>query len=165
MKIQYNVIFSHATATIHYTAYDLTQEFDSIKCHKRNGRCNVMLRACDNARHPFWYVRVLGIYHTNCFFGPNSSQPDHVEFLFMRWFRHDPNWQGGPRTCRLDQIGWVPEDDPSGAFGFLNPARVIRACHLIPAFSYGKTLRLLHSSQAQDSSTGDWVNYYVSRYV
>ena len=85
-----------------------------------------MLRACDDARHPFWYARVLGIYHANCYFGLNSStQPDRMEFLFVRWFGRDPDWQGGPGTCRLDQIGWVPEDDPSGAFGFLDPARVI----------------------------------------
>jgi hypothetical protein len=157
-------MFSHATATLHYTAYDITQDLDSINCNTT--RRDVMLRACDNARHPFWYARVLGIYHVNCFFGPNSSsQPDRVEFLFVRWFGHDPDWQGGPGACRLDQIGWVAEDDPSGAFGFLNPARVIRACHLIPAFSYGQTARLLSPSQARDFSTGDWVNYYVSRYV
>lgn len=164
MKIQYNTIFSHATATFSYTAYDITQDHDSINCNTT--RCDVMLRACDDARQPFWYARVLGIYHANCYFGPNSSsQPERMEFLFVRWFGRDPDWQGGPETCRLDRIGWVPEDDPSGAFGFLNPARVIRACHLIPAFSYGKTTRLLHPSQARDFSTGDWVNYYVSRYV
>jgi len=166
VKIQYNTIFSHVTATFHYTAYDMTQDYDSINCNNRNGRRDVMLRACDDARHPFWYARVLGIYHANCYFGPNgSSRPDRVEFLFVRWFGRDPDWQGGPRTCRLDQIGWVPEDDPSGAFGFLDPARVIRACHLIPAFAYGKTPHLLHPSQARDFSTGDWVNYYVSRFV
>ena len=164
VKIQYNTIFSHATATIHYMAYDITQDLDSINCN--SPRRDVMLRACDDARHPFWYARVLGIYHANCYFGPNSStQPDRMEFLFVRWFGRDPDWQGGPGTCRLDQIGWVPEDDPSGAFGFLNPARVIRACHLIPAFAYGQTTRLLSPSQAREFSTGDWTNYYVSRYV
>lgn len=165
VQIQSTVIFSHATATFHYTAYDLTQDSDSIKCNERNSQCNVMLRACDNARHLFWYAHVFGIYHANCFFGPNSSQPNRVEFLFVQWFGCDPDWQEGPRTCRLDQIGWVSEDDLSGAFGFLDLARVIRACHLIPAFLYGKTLRLLHPSQAQDFSTGDWVNYHVLRYV
>jgi hypothetical protein len=123
-----------------------------------------MLRACDDARHPFWYARVLGIYHANIYFGP-SNQPERMDFLFVRWFGRDPDWQGGPGTCRLDQIGWVPESDPSGAFGFLNPACVIQACHLIPAFSYGKTAHLLSPSQARDFPTADWVNYYVSRYV
>jgi hypothetical protein len=125
-----------------------------------------MLRACDDARHPFWYARVLGIYHANVFFGPDfNAQPERVEFFFVWWFGRDPDWQGGPGTCRLDRIGWVPENDPSGTFGFLDPARVIRACHLIPAFCYGKMTHLLSASQARDSLTGDWVNHYVSRYV
>ena len=164
MKIQYNTIFSHATTTIHYMAYNITEDVDSINCN--SSWCNVMLRACNDAHHPFWYAQILGIYHANCFFGPNSSsQPDHVEFFFVQWFGWDPDWQGGSGTCRLDQIGWVPEDDPSGAFGFLDLAHVIQACHLIPAFSYGQTTSLLSPSQVQEFSTGDWTNYYVSRYV
>ena len=125
-----------------------------------------MLRACNDARHPFWYTWVLGIYHANVYFGPNfGPQLECMEFLFVQWFGRDPDWQGGPGTCRLDRIGWVPESDPSGAFGFLDQARVIRACHLIPAFSCGKTTDLLSASRARDFPTADWVNYYVSRYV
>ena len=165
MTIQHNTIFSHATASLNYAAYDITQDHDSIKT-----RCNVMLHACDNGRHPFWYARVLGIYHTNVFFASNTSRqpqglPERMEFFFVRWFGYEPEWQGGPGMCKLDRIGWVPENDPSGAFGFLDPARAIRACHLIPAFAYGKTTELLQPSQAWDFSTVDWVNYYVSRYV
>ena len=164
VKIQGDSIFSHATAILNFKAYDMTQDYDSINVN--GSRCNIMLRACDDARHPFWYARVLGIYHANVFFGPNfDTQPERMEFFFVRWFGRDPDWQGGPGTRRLDRIGWVPESDPSGAFGFLDPARVIRACHLIPAFVYGKTTGLLSASLARESSAGDWVNYYVSRYV
>ena len=164
VKIQYNTIFSHATATIHYMAYDITQDLDLINCN--SPQCDVMLRVCDDTHHPFWYVWILGIYYANCYFGPNSSiQPDCMEFLFVQWFGWDPDWQGGPGTCRLDQIGWVPEDDPSGTFGFLNLACVIWAYHLIPAFSYGQTKCLLSPFQEWEFSTGDWTNYYVSRYV
>jgi hypothetical protein len=164
VKIQVNTIFSHATATLNFTTYDVIQDHDSINVNKY--RRDVMLRTCDDASHQFWYARVIGIYHANVFFGPDfNAQPERVEFFFVRWFGRDPEWQGGPGTCQLDRIGWVPENDPSGAFGFLDPARVIRACHLIPAFCYGKTTRLLSASQARDSSAGDWVNYYVSRYV
>ena len=165
MTIQHNTIFSHATATLNYVSYDITQDHDTIK-----SRHDIMLRACDNGHHPFWYARVLGIYHANVFFGPNISRqpqgrPERMEFFFVRWFGYDPEWQGGPGPCKLDRIGWVPENDPSGAFGFLDPSRAIRACHLIPAFTYGKTTSLLLPSQARDFSTVDWVNYYVSRYV
>ena len=64
---------------------------------------------------------------------------------------------------KLDRIGYVCEDDPSGAFGFLDPALVVRACHLIPAFAYGRTTSLLGPSVARDSLTGDWESYYISR--
>ncbi|KAH9051701.1 hypothetical protein EDB87DRAFT_1571187, partial [Lactarius vividus] len=164
VKIQHNTIFSHATATFNYTTYDITQDHDSINCNTPHR--DVMLRACDDAHHPFWYAQILGIYHANIYFGPFfGNQPEHVDFLFIRWFGRDPNWQGGPGTCRLDRIGWVPENNPSGAFGFLNLSHVIQACHLIPAFSCGKTTQLLSPSQARDFVMGDWVNYYVSRYV
>jgi hypothetical protein len=162
VTIQHHTIFSHATATLNYTSYDVTEDHDSIK-----SRQDIMLRACDNGHHSFWYARVLGIYHTNVFFGgrPATRSARTYGFFFVRWFGYDPEWQGGPGMCKLDRIGWVPENDPSGAFGFLDPARVIRACHLIPAFTYGKTTDLLALSQARDFSTVDWVNYYVSRYV
>lgn len=125
-----------------------------------------MLRACDDAQHPFWYARVIGIYHANVFFGHNSGcRLEQVDLLYVRWFGRDPDWKGGPATLRLDRIGWVPEDDPSGAFGFVNPSRVVRACHLIPAFALGKTTRLLRVSQTWDTLSGDWINYYVSRSV
>lgn len=91
-----------------------------------------------------------------------------VDLLYVRWFGRDPDWKGGPAIIRLDRIGWVPEDDPSGAFGFVesvDPSRVVRACHLIPAFALGKTTRLLRLSQTWDTLSGDWINYYVSRFV
>ena len=162
MNIQHNTIFSHATARFNYTTYDVRRHYDTINC--KNTRRDVMLRACDDAQHPFWYARVFGVYHTNVYFGRNGH-PERVDFLFVRWFGRDPDWKGGPASLRLDRIGWVPENDPSGAFGFVDPARVVRACHLIPAFAHGKTTQLVHSSQTWDTSSGDWVNYYVSRSV
>ncbi|RDB17802.1 hypothetical protein Hypma_000674 [Hypsizygus marmoreus] len=58
-------------------------------------------------------------------------------------------WRGGPATLRLDRVGFVPGDDPD-AFSFIDPALVIRACHLVPAFSLGRTFRLLRPSVARD---------------
>ncbi|KAH8984066.1 hypothetical protein EDB86DRAFT_2750235, partial [Lactarius hatsudake] len=160
--IQHNKIFSHATARYNYTTYDVRRDHDVINCNTT--RRDVMLRACDDVpgQHPFWYARVLGIYHANVYFGL-ESHPERIEFLFVRWFGHAPDWPGGPAARRLDRVGWVPEHDASGAFGFLDPARVVRACHLIPAFAEGKTTRLLSPSQMRDSQSGDWVHYYVSR--
>ena len=86
-----------------------------------------------------------------------------MEFLWVRWYGAEPDWVGGPATLRLDRVGYVPEDDPSGAFGFLDPALVVRACHLIPAFAHGQTVSQLTPSIPRDHLTGDWESYYVSR--
>lgn len=67
----------------------------------------------------------------------------------------DPAWVGGPRTLRLDRIGFVPQGDQSGTFGFLDPARVTRACHLIPAFDLGQTSKLLRLSRFRDFEHSD----------
>ncbi|KAI5833921.1 hypothetical protein K523DRAFT_295015 [Schizophyllum commune Tattone D] len=114
---------------------------------------------------PFWYARVLGIFHANVFPDQHALEPTRMEFLWVRWYGAEPDWVGGPATLRLDRVGYVPEDDPSGAFGFLDPALVVRACHLIPAFAHGQTASLLTPSIARDHLTGDWESYYVSRFV
>jgi hypothetical protein len=116
-----------------------------------------------NAPHPYWYARVLGIYHTNIYVA-GQREPRRMEFLWVRWFGRDPDWSSGPTTCRLDRVGFVPEEDPE-AFGFLDPMEVLRACHLIPAFSQGRTTDLLGPSIAREDPSGDYVNYYVMRSV
>ncbi|KIJ32273.1 hypothetical protein M422DRAFT_184757 [Sphaerobolus stellatus SS14] len=52
-------------------------------------------------------------------------------------------------------------------FGFIDPANVIRACHLIPAFHFGQADLLCpgsvgHNNKADDM---DYVHYYVNRFV
>ncbi|EIW80784.1 hypothetical protein CONPUDRAFT_33177, partial [Coniophora puteana RWD-64-598 SS2] len=118
----------------------------------------------------FWYARVLGVYHAKVFCGTSVGQkPERFEFLHVRWFGCDPEWTGGPESLQLDRIGYVPFDghnkQASPAFGFVDPGDVLRACHLIPAFAVGKTLDLLPPSSARDSREGDWINYYVMRFV
>ena len=71
---------------------------------------------------------------------------------------------GGACHLQLDQIGYVLEEDPE-VFGFLDPSKVLRACHLNPAFAEGKTTFLLGPSIAQHGKDGDWVNYYVMQWV
>ncbi|KAJ7241209.1 hypothetical protein B0H12DRAFT_1074570 [Mycena haematopus] len=46
------------------------------------------------------------------------------------------------KAARLPKIGFVSEEDPN-AFGFLDPALVLRGCHLVPAFAGGRTSQLL----------------------
>src|ERR1700761_8122793 len=76
------------------------------------------------------------------------SEPKKMEFLFVRWFGLDTEEPGGGKAKRLHQIGFLDGDDPS-AFGFLDPADVVRAVHLIPRFLFGWTGDLLGHSIAR----------------
>ncbi|PBK60412.1 hypothetical protein ARMSODRAFT_898121 [Armillaria solidipes] len=169
-----NCIYSHATATFNFTTYDVWRDQDTINVGKRGERRDVMVLSNEdttdedgNPVHPFWYARVLGIYHANVFYSAEPTfKPRRMEFLWVRWFGLDPEWAGGPSSLRLDRLGYVPENDSSGAFGFLNPSDILRACHLIPCFNLGRTKELLFPSKMRDSFVeGDWINYYINRFV
>lgn len=162
IHFQHNCIFEHKTASFNYTTYDVRRDQDTI--NTGGTRSHVMIPSYEDGEdcHPFWYARVLGIFHANVFY-QDFSKPRRFEFLTVRWFGLDPDWLSGARHLRLDRLGYVPEEDPE-AFGFLNPSEVLRACHLIPAFSEGRTTDLLGPSVARDSAIkGDWTNYYVMR--
>ncbi|KAJ7076247.1 hypothetical protein B0H15DRAFT_790815 [Mycena belliarum] len=166
VNIQHQRIHQHATAAFNFTRYDVQRDQDTI--NSSTGRRYVMVKSNETdedglAPHPYWYARVLGVYHANVYH-PAARVPRRYEFLRVRWFGRDPDWDSGPRHLALDRVGYVPEDVPE-AFGFLDPALVLRSCHLIPAFSLGKTTTLLQSSTARDSDEGDWVNFYVMRFV
>ncbi|KAJ7581570.1 hypothetical protein C8J56DRAFT_1102833, partial [Mycena floridula] len=144
-----DLIYPHATAAFNYTTYDVRRDHDTINTNTT--RCDVMVAANDETdyniyQHQFWYARVHGVFHANVLHGSFPRQKTRMEFLFVRWFGSDPDWTGGPSSLRLDRVGFVAQDDPSGAFGFLEPDKVIRACHLIPAYSLGKTHALLNAA-------------------
>lgn len=77
-------------------------------------------------------------------------------------------YRAGIQRARLPKVGFVPESDPY-AFGFLDPARVIRASHLLPDFFAGRTNTLLATEEVTaarlPNDTEDWANYYVNMYV
>jgi hypothetical protein len=64
------------------------------------------------------------------------------------------------------KIGFVPDSDEF-AFGFLDPAHIIRGCHLIPSFVDGKSTELLSvdsegvTAARPNGGHDDWANYYV----
>ncbi|KAJ7881644.1 hypothetical protein B0H13DRAFT_2540449 [Mycena leptocephala] len=164
VNIQHNRILQHATAAFNYTTYDVRRDQDIINANTE--RCHVMVKSNEEnedglAVHPYWYARVLGVFHVNVF-PPKARAPRRYEFLWVRWLGRDPEWKSGPSHLCLDRIGYVPETDAE-AFGFLDPSLVLRACHLSPAFALGKTTSLLGPSAARDFTDGDWLNYYVMR--
>lgn len=120
-----------------------------------------MVRSPQGNRHPFRYARVLAIYHANITFF-DDARSKRRDFLFVRWFELDPTWACGPSARRLERVRYLPAPD-SAAFGFLDPACVIRACHIIPAFALGITSDFLDVSFARDTVLGDYMRHYVSR--
>lgn len=174
--IRYERLNVHKTLRVFYTTYDVRRDSDLI--HTSSHHADVMLAAEDDP-HPFWYARVLGIYHAEVRDGaaPFTNQWRRMEFLFVRWFGTEPGWKSGWKHRRLDRIGFVPQSNP-GAFGFLDPSRVLRGCHLIPAFSQGTTTQLLAPSPMGRDGTyrdfllergtgaphNDWDTFYTMRY-
>jgi len=153
---------------VNYTTYDMRRAQDYI--NPRTQR-DIMLLSQDSSldAHPFWYARVLGIFHVEVGRITNDGQGDikskRKEVLWVRWFGIEPGHRSGLKAARLPKIGFVPEQDQH-AFGFLDPSLVLRACHLPPVFSGGRTNSLLSyeglTVARPLSEKDDWENYYVN---
>jgi hypothetical protein len=115
-----------------------------------------------NDPHPYWYAQVIGVFHTfvRCI-GMTACR--QMDFLWVRWLGRDTTHQSGWKARCLHHVGFIHGSD-LGAFGFLDPKEVIRAVHLIPAFSFGRTTDYLGPSIIRKPEDGDedWVYFYVN---
>lgn len=162
-------IYSVQTCHIYYTSYDLQRECDTVNPRTHP---DIMLRSpnTEEDAEPYWYARVLGVYHANVWIensaihgGRNARRMD---FLWVRWFGEEPDYRSGLRQAHLPKIGFVESTDEF-AFSFIDPANVVRGCHLIPAFSAGRSTALLPHSRsiarcANPEDVDDWLNFYVN---
>lgn len=179
IMIKDNRVFNHKLARFYHTTYDVRRSEDVI--NPRTSHCDIMLLAdftsgetnsldTASADHPFLYGRAIGIYHVNVvYIGPGMKgyEPIRFEFLHVRWFQIDKT-QASRRalsawdSLRLDLLSFPPATG-NDAFGFLDPTLVLRSCHLIPAFAFGKS----NSNQAGHilaaRNDNDWNSYYVNR--
>ncbi|KAJ4467212.1 hypothetical protein C8J55DRAFT_565472 [Lentinula edodes] len=160
------------TCRVNYTTYDVRRDQDTIN---PSNHADVMMLSGEDTpgAHPYWYARVLGIFRTTVISShpeasTTKSGPVEMEFLWVRWLGIDPGHQSGSRNARLPKVGFVPESDPF-AFGFLDPAHVIRGCHLMPAFSDGRTSELLETNKPtvarKEGEKDDWAYFYVGIFV
>ena len=150
---------------INYTSYDVRRDEDVI----HTGKCsNVMALAPASIRlhgHPFWYARVLGIYHVNVIYigeGNANYLPRRLDFLWVRWYVLEDE----PDTGRLDRVSFPPLSDDL-SFGFLDPDDVLRACHIIPVFREGLACENGPglSFCDQDHDHKDWKSYVINRWA
>ena len=95
---------------------------------------------------PYWYARVLGIYHANIWAEnlvvPGARNIRCMDFLWVHWFGEVPDYHSGSCRARLPAIGFVDSTDKF-AFSFVDPANVVHGCHLILAFDTGQNADLL----------------------
>jgi hypothetical protein len=165
--IEQDTLYRHKVLRINYTTYDLRRNQDSLNPHTRNADFMILAPKDNEDTHPYWYSRILGIFHANVrHIGPHScsSQSQKMEFLFVRWFGRDTTPTTGWKVKRLHRLAFVPGNGEQ-AFGFINPSQVIRAIHLIPAFRWGKVTKLLTKSviaRGLSDPVHDWQIYYVS---
>ena len=170
VRIINNQFYSAKVLRVNYTTYDMRRDQDSMNPRTH---CDVMVISpeSEEGAHPFWYARVLGVFHAKVLHTGHAAQNhsiQHIEFLWVRWFGVEPDYTSGSRVSRLPKIGFVPDTD-EGAFGFLDPSLVLRGCQLIPAFAGGRTSNYLQTSSLtaahHPEETDDWANYYVIMYV
>ncbi|KAJ7178830.1 hypothetical protein C8R43DRAFT_822754, partial [Mycena crocata] len=123
--------------------------------------------------HPFWYARVLGIFHVEVLHTVSESRngsPQHMEFLWVRWYGTEPGYRSGFKAARVPKIGFVPDLDDF-AFGFLDPSLILRGYHIVPAFAAGRSSSLLTLPPDQSTAArapgekDDRENFYVIIWV
>jgi hypothetical protein len=159
-------IYEHSIIRFNYTTYDMRRASDSV--NPRN-HADVMVRAPEEEDHPYYYGRVIGVYHANVSY--RGGPPELMDFLHVRWFGIDWEYSAAKRLPRIGFFDWDLE--PHEAFGFVNPADVVRGVHLVPAFAAGMTSRLLpNPSLARRNNgpsvadwTNDWAYFYVNMYA
>lgn len=165
-------LYQHRVLRVNHTTYDLRREQDLINAHSTH--CNIMTlcqstnRSEEAGSVSYRYGRVVGTYHVNAIYtGPGRSkyhQPHRVEFLLIRWYDEVGQAGTGWQHWRLNRLRFAPLEDDS-AFGIIDPADVLRACHIIPRFNLDKVHveSRGHSPIARDND--DWKEYYVNRLV
>lgn len=163
-------MYAHRLIRFNYTTYDVRRAQDVV--NPRTSHCNIMLlnkvvtdvppddthSSKSSTTHPFLYGRVIGIYHVNAIYtGPGmvNYNPTRFDFLWVRWYEHKQISHG------LDELVFPPIADV-GAFGFVDPADVLRSSHIIPAFNQGVRRDAVGMSKCAHDS-GDFNAYYVGR--
>lgn len=165
-------IYRHRCMRVNFTTYDMRRDQDTINPRTR---ADVMVLnpgeddTPKDKQHPYWYARVCGVFHANVIYtGPGSTtrEPQRMEFLWVRWFGVEPGTENAFKSRRLPLVGFIPAHKPY-AFGFLDPAHVIRGSHLMPAYHFGRTQALMGRSLLRREKTeehednSDWRFYYV----
>jgi hypothetical protein len=148
-------MYSHNVLRINFTTYDMRRAQDSINIRTHPF---IMVLAHENDvdadPHPYWYAKVLGIYHVYVRVS-DHTEPQRIEFLWVHWFGRDPDHQGGFDARRSFRIGLMDREDRT-SYGFIDPNDVLRGVHLIPAFASGTI-----SGAIPEADDEEWEFFYI----
>lgn len=160
-------MYQHNIMHINYTTYDVRRSQDTI--NPNTDRRDILLLASRDDSplpyHQYRYARVLGIYHINLIYGGNAQRSYRMEFLWVRWFQvinSNRPVQSGWSKCHLDNLKFC-RIDSDAAFGFVDPAEVLRAAHIVPRFSLRQRCSDANPSSEITSYDKDWNQYIVNR--
>ncbi|TFK49657.1 hypothetical protein OE88DRAFT_1632605 [Heliocybe sulcata] len=159
-------IHKHATISFNFTTYDICRDRDTI--NPSTDKCNILVALDWDGvpnQHRFGYAQVLGVYHVQIQgdFVTDKDKAARFDFLWVRWYEYAEEILAGTAPRRLECLRFIPQGQED-AFGFLDPASVIRGAHIIPAYQDGRTSELLGPSIARDTD-GDYRYYYINRFV
>ncbi|KAI0040823.1 hypothetical protein FA95DRAFT_1527233 [Auriscalpium vulgare] len=167
-----NKIFFHQVLRVNYTTYDIRREQDSMNPRTH---ADIMVLSgedpSDPSFHPYWYGRILRIFHVLYQHIPSDSPPTEyrrMDVVWVHWMARDVTVPSGWAARRLPCVGPANLED-SDAVGFLNPNDILRGAHLLPAFSFGTTDEYATRSLTRPLAPGEpdveWRRYFVNMFV
>ncbi len=145
LSIRDNTLYRQKTVSFNYTTYDMRRDQDTV--NPRSHPDVLLLTSQDDEDDfPFAYARVIGVFHAEFrYTGPESksSRWECADFLWVHWFALDPSTDtpGGFRHRRLPRITFLnpstqADEDGYPAFGFVDPACVLRGAYIIPEWHH-----------------------------
>jgi hypothetical protein len=156
IEILHNAIYFHQILCINFTTYDMRRDQDIINVRTRS---DVMVLSDDeDADYPYWHCRVIGIMHVNVREVGDKANFKRLDILWVRWYGLHGEYAWGCSAKRLPRVGFGHSDD-SDTLGFLDPADILHACHMIPAFMLGQTDDLLPSPSLACRSNEEGKDY------
>ncbi|KAI5992629.1 hypothetical protein EDC04DRAFT_2872767 [Pisolithus marmoratus] len=145
-----NHIYQHYVLRVNYTTYNVRCRQDILNL-TTNHHDIMMLASPENmneCHHHFCYACIIGIYHANVQYigsGLSDYLPCQLDFF-------------------LDVLRFPPMNDHD-TFDFIDPADILRGCHLIPAFAKGRSHPDCTSLSPIAKDSDDWNYYYVNRHI
>ena len=89
------ILFKHATFITPAMTYSSSVTLSTL-IHTQTSCCALPLM---RKVEPYWYTRVLGIYHANIWAEnlvvPGARNVRHMDFLWVHWFGEVPDYRSG----------------------------------------------------------------------